>query len=74
MTATNCLKSDAPAVRSFSYRGYVFTVIGFGAAGILISAYLAFPHYQIHTDVDYQRLGQASAVYHPAVGRDEAGK
>jgi protein-disulfide isomerase/uncharacterized membrane protein len=54
MTATNCLKSDAPPVRSFPYRVYVFTVIGLVVAGILISAYLAFSHYRIHTDIDFQ--------------------
>ena len=54
MTATNCSKSDAPPVRPLPYRVYVFTVIGLGIAGILISAYLAFSHYRTHTDVGYQ--------------------
>ena len=54
MTATNCSKSDAAAVKSLPYRVYVFTVTGLGAAGILISAYLAYSHYRNYTDIGYQ--------------------
>jgi protein-disulfide isomerase/uncharacterized membrane protein len=54
MTATNGLKSDALPVRSLPYRLYVLTVVGLGIAGILISAYLAFSHYRIHTDIGFQ--------------------
>jgi uncharacterized membrane protein/predicted DsbA family dithiol-disulfide isomerase len=54
MTDNNCLKSDALPVRSLPYRVYVFTVIGLSVAGILISAYLAFSHYRIHTDIGFQ--------------------
>ena len=54
MTVTNGLKSDALSVRSHPYRLYVLTLVGLGIAGILISAYLAFSHYRIHTDIGFQ--------------------
>jgi protein-disulfide isomerase/uncharacterized membrane protein len=54
MAVTNCLEYDTLPGRSLPYRVYVFTVIGLGVAGILISSYLAFSHYRVHTDVGFQ--------------------
>jgi uncharacterized membrane protein/protein-disulfide isomerase len=54
MTASSCLRSERLDSGLLPYRLYVLAAIGLAVAGILISSFLAYSHYRIHTDVHYQ--------------------